>query len=497
MELNFRNILLPCHLILSITLVVASNITNEVNESSDTRPYECRNKFLDLEKNLFYLDSCVQCYIYMPESYFKSKYHKLLYNFSHFGILYSIDSNNTKTFYNYNVDDDRKMIENTIKNDKGISLWQNCCAAAARCCDKMNTDPIVYQDGSYCKRHWDGWQCIPDTLIDTVYSVPCPSYIYFFGEPPNVKCTNYGKKACQATGIWEFRTRYESCGLSDKLKRRMYVNIGAFAFSLVFLVPAVIIFFSYKQLRVPRVMMHTNLFLALIINGIVVIVYKLVIGLSVLDRGSEIVNTENCKFALALTKYTRMTTYMWMFCESFYLHKLIVTAFAEEKRLAAYYLLGWVFPGIPVAVYSIMRHRFSDEQCWMLSTEEGYEWIINAPMLFSLALNFVFLCNIIRVLIQKLHAAHSNEPSQYRKAVRATVVLVPLFGLHFLLTIYLPNHGECEAIEFYYYFSHLIDGLQGFLVSLIFCYLNGEILSLLGRSINNQRIQWVLSSQRS
>lgn len=48
-----------------------------------------------------------------------------------------------------------------------------------------------------------------------------------------------------------------------------------------------------------------------------------------------------CKLALALTKYTRMTTYMWMFCEGFYLHKLIVTAFAEEKRLAVYYFIGW------------------------------------------------------------------------------------------------------------------------------------------------------------
>ncbi|GIX92249.1 uncharacterized protein CEXT_244301, partial [Caerostris extrusa] len=54
------------------------------------------------------------------------------------------------------------------------------------------------------------------------------------------------------------------------------------------------------------------------------------------------------------------------------------------------------------------------------------------------------------------------------KAVRATLVLVPLFGLHFFLVLYQPQSGQCVTLESYTFLSYAMDGLQGFLVSLIF-----------------------------
>lgn len=36
-----------------------------------------------------------------------------------------------------------------------------------------------------------------------------------------------------------------------------------------------------------------------------------------------------------------MTNFMWMFCEGFYLHKLIAAAFAEQKNLIMFYIIGW------------------------------------------------------------------------------------------------------------------------------------------------------------
>ena len=62
-----------------------------------------------------------------------------------------------------------------------------------------------------------------------------------------------------------------------------------------------------------------------------------------------------------------------------------------------------------------------------------------------------------------------------RRAVRATLVLVPLFGLHLVVTIYRPAHGTCVWMQIYYYGDYLLDGLQGAMVALIFCYLNGEV----------------------
>jgi hypothetical protein len=52
----------------------------------------------------------------------------------------------------------------------------------------------------------------------------------------------------------------------------------------------------------------------------------------------------SCKVLFVLTKYFRLTNYMWMFSEGFYLHKLIASAFAEQKSLLVFYLIGWGKP---------------------------------------------------------------------------------------------------------------------------------------------------------
>lgn len=70
------------------------------------------------------------------------------------------------------------------------------------------------------------------------------------------------------------------------------------------------------------------------------------------------------------------------------------------------------------------------------------------------------------------------RPVCCRRAVRATLILVPLFGLHLMVTMYRPTRGSCTWMEAYYYADYLLDGLQGAMVALIFCYLNGEVSSL-------------------
>ncbi|PRD27806.1 UNVERIFIED_CONTAM: calcrla [Trichonephila clavipes] len=122
---------------------------------------------------------------------------------------------------------------------------------------------------------------------------------------------------------------------------------------------------------------------------------------------------------------------------------------------------------------------------------------MNVPNLLSLLLNLLFLCNILRVLVTKLRATHAKEPSQYRKAVRATLVLVPLFGLHLCLVIYKPHSGKCGILQAYKYFSYAMDGLQGCMVALIFCYLNGEVLYLLKRTYQRYKLHNQFRSRKN
>ena len=79
----------------------------------------------------------------------------------------------------------------------------------------------------------------------------------------------------------------------------------------------------------------------------------------------------------------------------------------------------------------------------------------------------------------------------FRKAVHATVVLLPLFGLHWLLTLYRPQDGSnCVWQTFYKYLNLFLDGLQGLMVSIAFCYRNGEVsvsaLNVTGRSQHDE-----------
>ncbi|KAL0190599.1 hypothetical protein M9458_013297, partial [Cirrhinus mrigala] len=53
--------------------------------------------------------------------------------------------------------------------------------------------------------------------------------------------------------------------------------------------------------------------------------------------------------------------------------------------------------------------------------------------------NLFFLLNIVRVLITKLKVTHQAESSLYMRAVRATLILVPLLGIQYLLLPYKPD----------------------------------------------------------
>jgi hypothetical protein len=77
-------------------------------------------------------------------------------------------------------------------------------------------------------------------------------------------------------------------------------------------------------------------------------------------------NGPYCKLILLLTKYFRLTNYMWMFCEGFYLHRLISTAFAEERSLLLFYAIGW-------GEYNSFDRNWSFYFMWMAKCSVKYK----------------------------------------------------------------------------------------------------------------------------
>ena len=89
--------------------------------------------------------------------------------------------------------------------------------------------------------------------------------------------------------------------------------------------------------------------------------------------------------------------------------------------------------------------------------------------------NVGFVVNIVRILVGIMRHRHPAEPIQYRKTVRATLMVVPLFGLQYVVTIYRPRELGCEWQDLYQGANNLIEGSTGAIVALIYCYTNGEV----------------------
>lgn len=67
-----------------------------------------------------------------------------------------------------------------------------------------------------------------------------------------------------------------------------------------------------------------------------------------------------------------------------------------------------------------------------------------------------------------------------RKAVRAAFFLIPLMGIHniFYLTDY--HYDKSWKFATWLYITSFLKTFEGFFVSVLYCFLNGEVNMLLG-----------------
>ncbi|KAI4553663.1 hypothetical protein MJT46_015843 [Ovis ammon polii x Ovis aries] len=122
-------------------------------------------------------------------------------------------------------------------------------------------------------------------------------------------------------------------------------------------------------------------------------------------------------------------------------------------------------------------------------TEEELRAIAQAPPPPAAAagyLNFILFINIVRVLATKLretNAGRCDTRQQYRKLLKSTLVLMPLFGVHyivFMATPYTEVSGTLWQVQMHY--EMLFNSFQGFFVAIIYCFCNGEVQAEIKKS---------------
>ncbi|XP_068453650.1 calcitonin gene-related peptide type 1 receptor-like [Clinocottus analis] len=354
-------------------------------------------------------------------------------------------------------------------------------AAQFECYLKMINDP-PRPDGTFCNRTWDGWLCWGDTAPGTVMQM-CPEY--FFDFDPGEKVT----KVCNPGGQWFHHpesnrvwSNYTQCQAytKDKLEFAIslyYLAMVGHGLSIVSLIICLIIFSYFKSLSCQRISLHKNMFLSFILNSIVTIMW-----LSLTVANNQAINASNpvsCKVLAVLVQYTATSNYFWMLCEGIYLHTLIIVAvFVGEQQLFWYYIVGWGFPFVPAITYAVARGLYFNDKCW-ISSDTHLLYIIHGPIQAALFVNFLFLLNIVRVLITKLKGTHCAESTAYMKAVRATLILIPLLGVQFILFPWRPEGRISRSI--YDFFINIFSHFQGLMVAVIFCFCNAEAQTALKR----------------
>ncbi|XP_049800306.1 PDF receptor-like [Schistocerca nitens] len=404
-------------------------------------------------------------------------------------------------------------------------------------CIRRYQDFVSPNGGLYCNWTWDQVLCWPPTRAGTTAKQRCPSF-------NGLDQTKFAVRRCSLEGRWEGRdpsspqgwTNYTPCYLPETLQlmRRLYagseaaakvkleiaertraLEIVGFSVSLAALLVALAIFCRFRSLRNNRTRIHRNLFVAMVVQ--VVIRLTLYADQAVVRGGGGggvqeqaaagaappggggggtggghrqgIDNTPVlCEASYVLLEYARTSMFMWMFVEGLYLHNAVtVTVFQESSFLLVYSLLGWGVPVLMTAAWAATTAVMfgGSNRCWWGYNLTPYFWILEGPRLGVILLNFLFLLNIIRVLVVKLRQSHTSEIEQVRKAVRAAVVLLPLLGITNLVNMAdAPLDRAAWEFALWSYATHFLVSFQGFFIACLYCFINGEVRAAIVKSVS-------------
>ncbi|XP_006868825.1 PREDICTED: vasoactive intestinal polypeptide receptor 1 [Chrysochloris asiatica] len=136
-------------------------------------------------------------------------------------------------------------------------------------------------------------------------------------------------------------------------------------------------------------------------------------------------------------------------------------------------------PSIFIMVWTIVKIHVENYGCWDTITSPLW-WIIKGPILASILVNFILFICIIRILLQKLRPPDvgKSDSSPYSRLAKSTLLLIPLFGAHYIIFAFFPDNFKAEVKIV---FELVLGSFQGFVVAILYCFLNGEVQAELRR----------------
>ncbi|XP_016426983.1 growth hormone-releasing hormone receptor-like [Sinocyclocheilus rhinocerous] len=330
-------------------------------------------------------------------------------------------------------------------------------------CLREITDLGNLSSSSGCLPVWDAVVCWPRAAVGETVHLHCPAVFSLFknntekdtdlishsalAQANFMHCISFSREKSTAGG-WShpFPPYHEACIVEDEIPEESYfatvkliytVGYGA---SLLSLSVAVVILLLFRRLHCARNYIHMQLFFTFILKSVAVFVKDATLFSS--D------DTDHCTLSTAFSIPGRSGK------------------FIPPARNG--------FPLVCIVLWICSRLYFEDTECWDINEDSPYWWIIKGPIVVSIGVNFLLFMNIIRILVQKLNPRliQFNNSAQYRRLTKSTLLLIPLFGTHYMVYNFLPEYFNVSlrlCIEL------CLGSFQGLIVAVLYCFLNQEV----------------------
>ncbi|XP_043463359.1 parathyroid hormone/parathyroid hormone-related peptide receptor-like isoform X5 [Leptopilina heterotoma] len=376
----------------------------------------------------------------------------------------------------------------------------------------------------WCPQTWDEILCWPTTAPNELAVQPCPHYIAGFDTRGNAtrQCLSDGQwyRTAETNSTW---TNYTQCyhtslvtvlmdipdvSTDNVTLAQKYLPIVkaiskagyAVSFSTLVVAFCILAAIKHRKLRCPRNILHIHLFASFMARAFMALLKDMlfVSGISLasdilVKDGEEYLKSDlmSCKVIVSFWQYFILANYSWILIEGLYLHNLVFLALFTDSNssITGYIALGWGMPAIFVIPWIILRAVFDDTLCWTTNDNEYLFLVIRVPTMLSILINFVLFVNIVRVLLSKLKSTVSEETQRYKRWARSTLVLVPLFGVHY--TVFLGMSyciGVNQTVELVWLFcDQFFASFQGFFVAVLYCFMNGEVRMEVSRVLRSRK----------
>ncbi|GFN82489.1 hypothetical protein PoB_000899500 [Plakobranchus ocellatus] len=333
------------------------------------------------------------------------------------------------------------------------------------CTNRSFTFSVSSRPGLHCPPVNDSLLCWGPALPNTTVSHACPILSDVFSEYK-------AYRTCLPDGTWlKNYTDYAECFKPHEILHNNYtreqvrfakvlkdISLVTSITSLVFLLTALFIFCYFKSLQCSRISIHKHLVISFIIR-FVVSIYMLSDEIGSSSRVSFREVNWLCKAFKAVLMYTQVANFSWMLVEGIYLHnRLVVSVFHSAAPFKLFCFIGWGIPAMIVGVWTGLMEHYYNVQCWQKYARSRLILIIFIPIVLALLINGAFLVNIIRVLVVKLRTNNLVESRRIKKAIKATVVLLPLLGVANL--IFLAQPRDPSFVLVFRVINALLPGCQ-------------------------------------